>query len=211
MEINQKQLDVIVEKVMSTITEIKQPLTEENINDFFNFLEQDPQKKSFAYVYYTSPVKLNKSYFDENGVRQLNPMFGKLYKNQQIKFNYGAAYKEAMLKQNPEHEFKARRGEYEKIQGYDVLDTGKSGLYLPVMPLSNKSSYSIQNEDGSWSPVEFDAIKQYFPPQRESIPGAPQVRQIIVDRIARISAKGNVWTNQNFIYKYLGPKQETFE
>ena len=55
----QKIKTIIEETVENTI---KKQLNEETINDFFNFLEQDPQNKSFAYVYYTAPVKLNKNY-----------------------------------------------------------------------------------------------------------------------------------------------------
>ena len=204
-----KNIQQFVENTIDKV--IKKQLNEETINDFFNFLEQDPQKKSFAYVYYTSPVKLNKNYVDENGVKLPNPMVDKLFKNQQIKFNYGATYKEAVLKQNPEHEFKDRKGNYEKVQGFDVLEMGKSGLYLPVLPIASKSTYSIKNDDGSWEEVNFEDVKQFFPPQRERGESeTPQVRQLIVDRIARVSAKGNVWTNPHFIYKYLGPKQESF-
>ncbi len=202
-----KNIQQIVENTIEKV--IKKQLNEETINDFFNFLEQDPQKKSFAYVYYTAPVTLNKNYDAGDGLKTPNPMYGKIFKNQQFKFNYGATYKEAVLKQNPEHEFKDRKGNYEKVQGFDVLEMGKSGLYLPIIPIASKSTYSIKNDDGSWQEVNFEDVKQYFPeprPKRDT----PPTKQLIVDRIARISAKGNVWTNPHFIYKYLGPKQETF-
>lgn len=186
-------------------------LTEENINDFFTMLEKDPKRKSFAYIYYTMPVAVNKFIIDENGNKIPNPMDGKLFKNKQIKFNYAETFKEVMGKRDPDYVLGKKSGTYEKLGGYDVIESGKNGLYMPVLPKSSRDEYSIFDENG-WKPVRKEEIQQYLRPVSNYVDnGKPIVNQLIVDRIARISAGGHVWNNPNFKYKYLGPKQETFE
>ena len=179
-------------------------LTEETIDDYFKFLESNPHKHSFAYAYYTYPVTLNKNIIS-NGEKIPNPMYGKIFKNIKYEFNYGKVYVDAMKRINPDYTPGLSRGTYEKVQGYQVTVMGKSGLYLPIMPTHNESNYSV-NDDGGWKVVTFDEIKPYYPDRNYSSPAAPiEYKQLILDRIYRISAGGNVWNNPNFKYKYLGP------
>jgi hypothetical protein len=210
METEKQELQEFRKIVKDVLKE--QILSEETIDDFFNFLEKDPGKSTFAYVYYVNPVKVNKFYTNESGQKTPNPMDGKLFKNTQFMFNFAETYVDAVKKQNPDYEFGKRSGQYEKLQGYSVVETGKSGLYFPIIPKDSKSSYSIF-ENGEWSPIEYDEIKEFLPPPSTSTSPAPLVkfRQLVLDRIARISAKGNIWNNNSFKYKYLGPKSETFE
>ena len=191
-----------IEKKIRLLEENSSLLTEESIDDFFNFLEFDPHKHSFAYAYYTYPVTLNKT-MEDNGIKVPNPMYGKIFKNARYKFNYGEVYGDAMRKVNPDYIPGKRSGEYEKVDGYKVTEMGKSGLYLPILPTEQKSVYSV-NEDENWRVVDFDEIKKYFPKRTYSAAPAREYKQLILDRIYKISAGGNVWVNPNFKYKYLG-------
>ena len=115
-------------------------LTEEKIDDFFNFLAKDPSNKSMASVMYTNPVKVNKFILDDQGMRVPNPMLDKLYKNTRFMFRWQDTYKNAMDRVNPEHEMGQRRGTYDKVEGFEVLEMGKSGLYLPIIPTGSESA-----------------------------------------------------------------------
>lgn len=182
-------------------------LKEEKIEDFFNFLENDPKKGTFAYAYYTTPVSLNKNFIDEDGVKKPNPYYGKIFKNLRYKFSFGQVFEDAMKKKDPDYIPGERRGVYTKLTGYDVLEQGKNGLYLPIIPLEKKSKYSIREDSGEFRPVEFEEIKIYFPDRDYSkYQSAPtKYSQLVVDRIAKLSAGGHQWVNPNFIYEYLGP------
>ena len=183
-------------------------LTEEKIDDFFVFLAKDPHRKSQATVFYTNPVKVNKFIKDEAGNKVPNPMDGKLYKSQRISFKWEHTYKDAMAKINPDHVMKQRSGTYEKVQGFNVLEMGKSGLYLPVVPTGSDSVYGVMGEDGKLQVIPKEEAYKYMPPAREVNASAPPVRQLIVDRIFMIKAGGNVWKNPHFIYEYVGPQNE---
>lgn len=211
IKLNESQLKQLIIEEYNRIVKSKNILKEENINDFFNFLEKDPRKKSFAYVYYTAPVSMNKFIIDENGNKIPNQMYGKIFKNKQIKFNYAETFREVMGKKNPDYVMGTKRGNYDKIGGYEVIEYGKSGLYMPVLPKQSKTTYSLF-DNGTWTPVEKSEIQKYLKQETKyQNNDKPIYNQLIVDRIARLSAGGHVWNNPNFIYKYLGPKNETFD
>lgn len=181
----------------------------ENIEDFFNFLERDPKRGSFAYVCYTYPMKTKKTFFDMNGEKKPNPYNGKLFKNSRFKFSYGQFFKEVIAKKHPEYVGGERKGKFEKITGYDVLESGKSGLYLPIIPLEEKKNYSVMENEGQYKLINLDDYRLYLPDRKFSTGGSPEeYRQLILDRIYKISAGGAKWINPNFKYEYLGPGAE---
>ena len=195
-------------KIINLINEVisEAYLNEEKIEDFFNFLENDPKKNTFAYAYYTAPVGVNKNIVGKDGQKSPNPMFGKLLKHSVVKFNYNDTYKRAVErkeeKTGTQHTSGERSGTYDKVQGYDVLETGKSGLYLPVITLDTKSTYSYDN-DGNWGNIDYDKVKPYLKTYKPS--GFVQnYRQLIVDRISKLNAGGKNWTNPNFKYGGIG-------
>jgi len=179
-------------------------LTEENIEDFFKFLAKDPNNKSMASVSYTAPVRVNKFMLDTEGNKVPNPMLNKLHKNTRFMFRWQDTYKNAMDRVNPEHVMGQRSGIYDKVTGFEVLEMGKSGLYLPIIPTGSESTYSVLGEDGNWSPISKDEAFRYMPPPRPSSGGVVPIRQLIVDRIFKIKSGGNEWVNPHFKYKYLG-------
>ena len=193
----------IINQIKSVLNETY--LNEESINDFFGFLEQDPKKGSFSHVYYTYPIKVNKFIKDaETGEKTPNPMFDKLFKTTQIVFNFEDTYKKGIErweeKSGEQHVPGERSGDYEKVQGYSVIETGKNGLYFPVLPKNQKTiSYSVLDDSGARNEISKEEAIKYIP-QRKQYDAPVQYRQLIVDRISKISAGGNTWDNPNFIY-----------
>jgi hypothetical protein len=184
-------------------------IKEEKIDDFFHFLERNPKKGSFAYVYYTRPLAVNKSFFDIDGEKKPNPYYDKILKHSRYRFSFEQLYAETMAKKNPEYaeqERGDRRGQYEKVAGFDYLEMGKSGLYLPIMPTETKSTYSVKEPNGENKIVSYEDLKLYLKPPSSSSGSGIKYLQLIVDNIAKISAGGNTWVNPNFKHdEYLGP------
>ena len=182
-------------------------LKEETIEDFFEFLGKNPGKSSMATVMYTNPVKVNKFIIDDLGNKVPNPMFDKLFKNTRFMFRWQDTYNRAVERNNPEHEFGKRSGTFEKVEGVDVLERGKSGLYLPIIPTGSESAYSVY-ENGKFSPISKEEARKYMPEYKEREGGSGvDFRPLIVDRISKINAGGNNWINPNFQYEYLGPER----
>ena len=181
-------------------------LKEEKIDDFFHFLERNPKKGSFAYAYYTRPLAVNKSVTDVDGEKKPNPYYGKLFKHSRYRFSFEQLYADKKKKEDPDYVAGERRGEYQKVEGFSYLETGKSGLYLPIMPTETKSTYSVVEPNGENRVLSYDDIKLYLRPQSPSSDGSGiKILQLIVDKIAKLSTGGNTWVNPNFMYEYLGP------
>jgi hypothetical protein len=196
----------ILKEELERMQELAGIIKEEAIDDFFHFLEQNPKKGSFAYVYYTRPLTLNKSFFDIDGEKKPNPYYGKIFKHSRYRFSFEQLYADTVAKKNPEYVGGQRKGNYEKVQGFNYLESGKSGLYLPIIPTETKSTYSIIEPSGENKVVDYEDIKLYLkPPSTSSGGSGVKVLQLIVDKIAKISAGGNTWINPNFEYEYLGP------
>jgi hypothetical protein len=177
------------------------------IIDFFDLFKDEPSKNTFAYVYYTSPVRLNKFIVDENGEKVPNPLYGKLFKNNLFLFNFGETYTEAVRRKSGDESFvpEKRKGEFQKFTGYDLILAGKSGLYMPINAKDAKSSYSVLEDDG-WKEIDKETVYKYLPKRK---PSANKYdinhKLLILDRIAKIAAGGKVWKNPHFKYVYLGP------
>ena len=192
------------DKLKQTLAEAKQYLMESKIDDFFNFLEKDPKKNTIAYVYYTNLVKVNKTFLNDKGEKQSNPMDGKLYKNTMFSFRFGDTYSRAVERDNPEHEMGKRSGTFDKIEGYSVVESGKNGLYLPILPLGSKATYSI-NDNGNWKVVDKEEIRKYLPPSKPSAPASGVAFRLLkLDNIYMLRGGGNEWVNPNFQLKYSG-------
>lgn len=173
----------------------------QTINEFFKDLKSKSDDLECVLTY-TSPVKLNKSYLTESGEKQPNPYADKLLKTKEIKFNFGETFKETMLKINPEYEFKERSGDYQKTEDFDVLQTGKNGLYLAVLPKPFKGeTIYLEQTDNGLANVELDLIEKYLPPKREFVDnGKPIINQLMVDRIQKIECNGETWLNEEYVY-----------
>ena len=182
-------------------------------NNIREFLDQDPKLMTMGTAYYTADMNssMNKSYVDENGIKQPNPMYNKIYKHTRFIFRWKDTYARAVERTNPQHEFGKRRGEYEKIEGYTMLESGKSGEYLPIIPTGSEAVYTIY-ENGNWKPVDYLSIKKYLKepsPSTFNPPSGVRPRQLILDKTFMITGAGNTWKNPSFPYKYLGPEKKT--
>lgn len=183
-------------------------IKEEEFTDFFNFMEQDPQKNTFAYAYYLYPTKQNKNIVGEDGKKIPNPYFGRILKYKQIKYNFGDTYSRAIERTNPDYVSQSeRKGNYEKVQGFEgLLETGKSGLYMPIIPKSEISKYFVE-ENGIWTEKPYEEISKYIAkPSSYSGGSGVKYKQLLVDRIYKLAAKGNTFNNPNFMYKDLNIK-----
>jgi len=193
----------------SPLYEADSLLTEESYNDLFTFLEQDPQKMTGAVVMCVNAVKTNKNYIDDNGNKAPNPMYDKIFKHTRFRFAWENTYAKAMERINPEYEIGARKGDYQKIQGYNMLEIRNNTTYLPILPTGSESVYSVSENGGrSFNVISKDEAYKYMPSVKPSEPsGRADYRQPLVDKIYMIKAGGNVWENPNFTYgEYLGPK-----
>ena len=183
------------------------PLNEgTSINDFFDFLAKDPKKGTINTVYYTSPVGMNKFMKTPDGKRgEVNPMAGKVFKNSTFNFRWEDTYQRAVERTNPEHEFGKRSGTFEKVEGYEVLETGKNGIYLPIIPtnIGNSSKgYLYKEDNGAAKDISIEEIKPYLkPPSSYSPASGTNFRLLMVDRISKINAGGNTWENPHFYLK----------
>jgi len=186
-------------------------LVEETVQDFFELLEKDPKQGSISYVYYVGPLRVNKKFVDTDGEKKINPYEGKLFKVTRFMFNYGETYGARVRKLDPDYEFKQRKGVYEKPAGYSAVEMGKSGLYLPILPKGSKSQY-ILLDGGRIEKIDLKDYQKYLPPPSggSSIPPT-DFRNLILDRIYKISAGGHVWENPNFAYPQLQKKEHLLE
>lgn len=209
MKITKSELKTIVKQILNEeMSLIKEAPEREQLDDFFKFLARDPQSYSNSSVFYTSIMKTNKNFIDDDGVKKPNPYSDKIYKHQRIMFNFGKSYKKEMLKINPDYEFSPRRGKYENVEGFSMVKTGKNGLYFEVVPSSSESVYTIIDDSGQHEIVEYADIQKYLPPKspsKTSDENKVEFRILLVDRTYKIKAGGADWVNPHFVFDYFGP------
>ncbi len=179
---------------------------ENNVDDFFKFVENDPRLNSFAYVYYTSTLD---TYLAK---KSSNPMVGKFIKNTRYKIMFGQTYKRAVEIKNSDYILQGRKGEYTKVQGYNILEFDKSGkLVLPIVPLETKYEILVLGDNGEiidkFNKMQELTTKygQYFMPsffgEKQPTSSGSEFRALKVDSISKIAAGGATWTNPNFKFK----------
>jgi hypothetical protein len=178
-------------------------LTEEVLSDLFTFLETDPKNMTMGTAYYVASMDsyMNKFITNPQGEKIPNPMLGRLFKNTRFIFKWQDTYGKAMDRKGLQE--MARRGVYDKIQGYEVLETGKSGLYLPIIPTGSEATYSVL-VDGQPVGISKEEIAKYLRPMNQ--PYAPiTFRPLIIDKVIKLTGGKNVWINPNFKGpRYLG-------
>jgi hypothetical protein len=135
-----------------------------------------------------------------------NPMYGKLYKHTMFMFPWLDTYRRAQERKGLDTEPGQRRGTYERLEGFDMLETGKSGLYLPIYPTGSQYVFAVM-EGGKFVEFPKEEAKQYLKPSDGSAfsPDKVPVRQLIIDRTAKITGGGNEWVNPDFRLNYIGP------
>jgi hypothetical protein len=181
-------------------------LQEETYRDLYQFLDQGLRKMTAGTVYYVNDMNssMNKFMLDDSGNKIPNPMYGKLYKNTRFMFGWKDTYSRAVERTNQEHEMGKRSGEFEKVEGYEMLEKKGDSTYLPIMPTGSEASYSVL-ENGEFKPIDKELVKKYLRPSKPSTGGSGvDFRLLIVDKIAKLTGGGNVWINPNFKGSYMG-------
>ena len=181
-----------------------------------DFFMQFPKsaKGQFGYIFYTAPLKengMNKNFIDDDGIKKPNPYFGKIYRNTVFKFQIGKTYQRAVELKNQrtgdDYEIGAAKKGYERVEGSDILLTGKNGYYVPIVfeNWDDTANNLMILEDGKFKPIEKDAIRKYLKPTSSSETFI-NYRNLIADNIYQVRAGGRIFTNPKFPYVYLGPK-----
>lgn len=206
-KVNLTEFKEIVKNIIKE--EIDNKLNEAVYEDFFYFLEDDPKLNTFAYVYYVS--NLNRYLAKAKS----NPMYDRFIKVTKYEFRFGDTYKNAVTRKNPDYEFKQRKGEYTKVQGFSVLEFDKNGdEVLPIMPRKSKSIILVLNEDKSKiidnittndikDKYEEYFIGSFFKEKQETTSGV-DFRALKVKNIIKINAGGNTWYNKFLDFSNLG-------
>ncbi len=181
-------------------------LKEETYRDLFDFLDQDPRKMTNGTAYYVASMdsSMNKFMVDSDGNKVPNPMYGKIFKHTRFMFPWKDTYNRAMERKGSEREIGQRSGTFEKVVGYDVLERGKSGLYLPILPTGSEYKY-VMMDGNEFKVIGKEDVLPYLRPSSPSSGGSVvDFRLLIVDKIAKLTGGGNVWINPEFKGSYMG-------
>jgi hypothetical protein len=177
-------------------------LNEERFNDLYAFLDAQPRKMTMGTAYYVASMdtSMNKNIVTPEG-KQPNPMYGKVFKHTRFMFRWQDTYKRATERTNPEHVMGQRSGEYEKVEGYDMLEKKGDKFYLPIIPTG--SEYKFITIDGQ--EISKEELKPFLKPSGAPSPSSGvDFRLLIVDKIAKITGGGNEWVNPDFKGDYMG-------
>jgi len=192
--------------IKNLLRENIQMLQEETYSDLYQFLDQNPRKMTFGTVYYVASMdsSMNKFMLDADGNKIPNPMYGKLYKHTRYNIRWQDTYGRAVERKNPEHEMGKRSGEFEKVEGYDVLERKGDTLYLPILPTGSEAGYTVL-VNGKMEPISKEEAYKYLRPSKPSGSGSGvDFRLLMVSKIAKLSGGGNVWINPDFKSSYMG-------
>lgn len=199
-------------KMLLREKENKTLLNEEQYSDLFEFLAQGFRKMTQGSVYYVSSMNRNMNKRDwinpDTNQKEPNPMYDKLFKHTRYKFGWLDTFEKAYERKTGEPYVPGQqRGQYEKLEGFEMLKTGKSGLYLPILPTGTKYVFAVY-ENGNFTPIEKEEAKKYLKPSEyrdfQNAP-KPEFRDLIVDNIYKLTGGGNVWINGDFRYNYIDP------
>ena len=172
-------------------------------DDFFKFIENNPQKGSNATVEYASflNAKLAKP--------KSNPMVNKFIKFTKYNIDWGKTYKEDVMRKNPDWDIQKRKG------GYTEFGGGYNGLKLDrnqkevfdIVPINPKSLIIVLDDNGKVidqlkSRELKDKYEQYFQPsffKKYTSGSGSTLRALKLAAINRIAAGGKVWLNNSLI------------
>jgi hypothetical protein len=187
-------------------------LNEERYTDFFEFMAQGARKMtqgSAQYVYRLGDNSMNKNLVTPEG-KVPNPMYDKIYKHCFFKFNWEDTFEEAKRRMGITTEPGEVRGEYEKIENFKTLWTGKNGVYFPIIPTGSESKYAVL-EGNKFVELPKEEAYKYLKGRSNSTSTKPPYKNLIVNsndktrQIVRIAAGKNEWINPDFRLNYIGP------
>jgi len=176
------------------------------IDDFFEFMKRNVQKGTFAYAYYTYPVKMNKFTKTPEGLRgEENPYIGKVFKHKPFEFRWEDTYADSMKRKDPNFEFKGGTTDYKSVEDVKIVQEGPNGLYFPIVPTGGGGSPIFTLD---WQVVDGSIVAPFLPPPSGF---SPPVIPMLMERVAGLSAGGAFWKNPDFKFKYMGARAERFQ
>jgi hypothetical protein len=180
-------------------------LSEAKYTDLKEFLNQGLKEMTMGTAYYVASMdsSMNKNIVTPEG-KIPNPMYGKLFKHTRYMFRWKDTYGRAVERTNPEHVMGQRRGEFDKVQGYEMLEQKGETKYLPIIPTG--SEYKIYMMDGGeMKEVSREEVKQYLKPSGPSAPSSGvDFRLLMISKMAKLTGGGNEWVNPEFSGEYKG-------
>ena len=215
---NQINIDEIVNNYLG---EAKQITT---VEDFFDFLATNPKAGSVSFVYYTSPVSINKNLEGRGKNAIKNPMYSEdldhaiIFKSQWFSFSFGELYANKIVKFNPDWQPSDRETSLEKHPDMKYVESGPKGDYFTILPQgSSKSTYAVYDiasgAEGLKDPnnyrvvQDFEEIKPFFP-VRTSAPQPFPTRKLFVSRVYELAAGNHLLKPAEFKYVYFGEKAQ---
>jgi len=192
----------------------------EEIGDFFRTLEA--KKGTFAYLYYGNswdaymPKKV-----ELNGVKQPNPMFGRIFKLSSYRFQAGKEYY-ARLEQlfpgymydpnSPVNQENRRKTGWVSMPdpAKPCVQSEKTGeVALPVVePKTNWTKWIMINDAGDPVEVEYADVLPYIKEKKDSSSSTFHLdyKKFYVNKIYMLNSGGTTWKNNNdFLYPVLAP------
>ena len=193
----------------------------EEVADFFKMFET--RKGTQAWMYYGNdwtPYMPNK--VELNGVKQPNPMFGRIFKISAYNFMMGREYYETLEKKVPGYSLDPNaqiNQENKRSSGWhrlpepaapcaENIKTGEIGLPI-IEPKTAWSKWIMIDDTGKPVEVEYADVQPYLKVPKPSTSTSPyhlDYKMFYVNKIYQFNAGGKSWTNKDtFLYPILAP------
>jgi hypothetical protein len=187
----------------------------EEVADFFRMF--DTRKGTIAWVYYGNNLtQYMPKYVKLNGVKQPNPMLGRIFKISAYKFKMGREYYENLEKKVPGYSLDPNAPINQENRRPPVWDrlpepaapcaqnikTGEVGLPI-VEPKTAWSKWIMIDDTGKPVEVEYADVQPYLKASKSS---SRDYKMLYVNKIYKFNAGGKSWTNKDtFLYPILVP------
>lgn len=188
----------------------------EEVADFFKMF--DTKKGTQAWMYYGNDwTQYMPKKVELNGVKQPNPMLGRIFKISAINFMMGREYYETLEKKVPEYSLdpnapinqeNRRSSDWRRLPEpaapcVENIKTGEIGLPI-VEPKTSWSKWIMIDDTGKPVEVEYADVQPYLRAPRPSTPKF--YKMFLVSKIYQFNAGGKTWTNKDtFLYPILAP------
>ena len=194
---------IILEEISQFLNEDRRNF--DDIDEFFEWLENNGKPNTFVYVYATAPAKGNKFLRDEYGNKTLNPYLGKILRHSQYEIHWKYTYAKRVKKNNPDYEFTGKKTGFGKHEKFTVLRKrdidGKPTF--PILPYKQRYKYTILLDDGKQVPISNEEAEKYITPSKN---GNIPYRNLFLENVYKINGGGATYTNPDFKYgEYYGP------
>ncbi len=193
----------------------------EEVADFFRMFET--KMTTIAYMYYGNdwsaymPKKV-----ELNGIKQPNPMLGRVFKLSAYRFMMGREYYDTLEKKVPGYSLDPNapvNQENRRSSGWKRLpepaapcmENIKSGeVGLPIVePKTVWTKWVMIDDKGNPVEVDYADVQPYLKEPKESTSTSPyhlDYKMFYANKIYQFNAGGKSWTNTNtFLYPFLAP------